>query len=109
MTSTPSSTRNMRLKNGRLLHVGITVKLNAVFREGDPSHPDRILLAIFGARQRQLYEAELLRARKEAEQLSEVVRRSSDAIIRFSKEMQVETWNQGAQQDFRLRSSGQYR
>ena len=78
----------------------VPVFVSAVFRKGDDGYPDRILMAVFGARQRHMYEAELLRARKESEQLSDVVRRSSDAIIRFSKEARIETWNRGAQQIF---------
>jgi PAS domain S-box-containing protein len=70
------------------------VLVNAVVRGTD------ILLAVFGAKQRRLYEAELLRARRESEQVAEIVRRSSDAIIRFSAEGLIESWNNGAQQIF---------
>lgn len=70
------------------------VLINAVVRDTD------ILLAVFGAKQRRLYEAELLRARRESEQVAEIVRRSSDAIIRFSPEGVIESWNNGAQQIF---------
>ena len=86
----------LRSRTGERVPVFVT----AIFRKACEAYPDRILLAIFGARQRHMYEAELLRARKESEQLSDVVRRSSDAIIRFSKEAGIETWNQGAQQIF---------
>jgi PAS domain S-box-containing protein len=70
------------------------VLINAVVRDAD------ILLAVFSAKQRRLYEAELLRARRESEQVAEIVRRSSDAIIRFSAEGLIESWNNGAQQIF---------
>jgi PAS domain S-box-containing protein len=70
------------------------VFINAIVRDTD------ILLAVFGAKQRRLYEAELLRARRESEQVAEIVRRSSDAIIRFSSEGLIESWNNGAQQIF---------
>ncbi|WP_161557333.1 two-component system sensor histidine kinase NtrB [Acidisarcina polymorpha] len=62
-----------------------------------------MLLAVFSAKQRRLYEAELLRARRESEQVVEIVRRSSDAIIRFSAEGLIESWNNGAQQIFGYR------
>jgi len=70
------------------------VLINAVVRDTG------ILLAVFGAKQRHLYEAELLRARRESELVAEIVRKSSDAIIRFSAEGLIETWNDGAQQIF---------
>jgi PAS domain S-box-containing protein len=73
------------------------VLINAVVRETD------ILLAVFGAKQRRLYEAELLRARRESEQVAEIVRRSTDAIIRFSAEGLIESWNNGAEQIFGYR------
>jgi len=75
-------------------HVRQPVLINAVVRDTD------ILLAVFGAKQRRLYEAELLRARRESEQVAEIVRKSSDAIIRFSAEGLIESWNNGAQQIF---------
>ena len=78
----------------------VPVFVSAIFRRGRDLRADCILMAVFGARQRHMYEAELLRARKESEQLSDVVRRSSDAIMRFSREAQIETWNEGAQQIF---------
>jgi PAS domain S-box-containing protein len=70
------------------------VLINASLRGQD------ILLAVFGAKQRHLYEAELLRARRESEQVAEIVRKSSDAIIRFSADGLIESWNAGAQQIF---------
>jgi PAS domain S-box-containing protein len=42
----------------------------------------------------------LLRARRESELVAEIVRKSSDAIIRFSAEGLIESWNNGAQQIF---------
>jgi len=60
----------------------------------------QICLSIFGAKQRRLYEAELLRARRESEDIFEVVRRSSDAILAISIENRIESWNNGAEQIF---------
>ncbi len=74
--------------------------LNAVLRRSDVGQPSHVLLAAFDATQRRLYEAELLRARKESEQIAEVVRRSSDAIIRLTPAGLIQTWNNGAQQIF---------
>ena len=59
-----------------------------------------MLLSVFDATQRRLYEKELLRARKEAEQLSEVVRRSSDAILRLGPDGAIQSWNEGARHMF---------
>ncbi len=74
--------------------------VNAVLRPEEGQMPAHILFAAFGAKQRRLYESELLRARRESEQVSEVVRRSSDAIIRLSADDLIESWNRGAQQIF---------
>lgn len=74
--------------------------VNALLRSEQGQMPAHILLAVFGAKQRRLYESELLRARRESEQVSEVVRRSSDAIIRLSPDDLIETWNRGARQIF---------
>lgn len=76
------------------------VFVNAVTRPrtGDSGHD--ILMAIFRAGQRRLYESELLRARRESERVSEIVRRSSDAIIRFTADGVIGSWNNGAQQIF---------
>ena len=74
--------------------------VNAVLRpelKGDRNH---IFLSVFSAKQRKLYESELLRARHESEELSEVVRRSSDAILRISANDLIESWNRGAEQIF---------
>lgn len=71
---------------------------NAVLCKGDETRSDRIVLAVFSARQRHLYEDELLRSRNKSEQLSEVVLRSSDAIIRLSSDARIESWNRGPQQ-----------
>ena len=76
------------------------VLVNAVMRPGQGSGDEEIVLAVFRARQRRQYESELLRARRESEQVSEIVRRSSDAIIRFTAEACIESWNNGAQQIF---------
>ncbi len=74
--------------------------VNAVLRPGKGASQELIVLAIFRARQRRLYESELLRARRASEQVSEIVRRSSDAIIRFTADAAIESWNNGAQQIF---------
>jgi PAS domain S-box-containing protein len=74
--------------------------VSAVLRRAENGTPSGIFLALFDATQRRLYEKELLRARKEAEQLSEVVRRSSDAILRLSPEGIIQSWNEGARKMF---------
>src|SRR6201996_2456534 len=74
--------------------------VNAKLGEEESGTQGQILLSIFGAKQRRLYETELLRARREAEVVSEVVRRSSDAILRISASDEIESWNRGAEQIF---------
>jgi PAS domain S-box-containing protein len=76
------------------------VFVNAVFRPAEGNTPSHFLLVAFGAKQRRKYEAELLRARRDSEKISEVMRRSSDAIIRFSIDGLIESWNLGAHQIF---------
>ena len=78
----------------------VPIFVNATVRPEAGAVPAHILLAAFGATQRRMYEAELLRARRESEQVEEVVRRSSDAIIRLSANDSIESWNRGAQQIF---------
>ncbi|MBS1814773.1 MAG: PAS domain S-box protein [Acidobacteria bacterium] len=80
----------------------VPIFVNATICPGDGPTAQYILLGAFGAKQRRLYEAELLRARRESEQVAEVVRRSSDAIIRLSADAVIESWNNGAQQIFGL-------
>jgi PAS domain S-box-containing protein len=78
---------------------------NAVLRRSQDGSPDGMFLSILDSTRRRLYEKELLRARRDAEQLSEVVRRSSDAILRLSPDGVIHTWNRGAQQIFGWSSS----
>ena len=69
--------------------------------ETDPSGAaTSALIVLFEAKQRRQYENELLTARKESEQMAEVVRRSSDAIIRLTPESEMRSWNDGAKQIF---------
>jgi PAS domain S-box-containing protein len=86
----------LRLPSGQQ----IPVFVNAVLRRGTDGRPAGMFLAIFDATQRRLYEKELLRARKDAEHLSEVVRRSSDAILRLSQDGTIQSWNDGAKRIF---------
>ena len=78
----------------------IPVFVNAILRRGADGSSAGMFLAIFDATQRRLYEKELLRARKEAEHLSEVVRRSSDGILRLSQNGSIQSWNDGARRIF---------
>jgi PAS domain S-box-containing protein len=76
------------------------VFVNAATRSSGDDGGQQILLAVFRARQRRLYESGLLQARRESERVSEIVRRSSDAIIRFAADGTIGSWNRGAQQIF---------
>jgi PAS domain S-box-containing protein len=78
----------------------VQVFVSAVLRRCGDGNPNGVFLAVFDATQRRLYEKELLRARKEAELLSEVVRRSSDAILRLSPDGIIQSWNEGARHMF---------
>jgi PAS domain S-box-containing protein len=80
----------------------VPVLINASLQNSPGSDERQVFLAVFGVKQRHLYEKELLRARKEFEQLADVVRRSSDAILRLTAEGLVQSWNAGASQIFGL-------
>jgi PAS domain S-box-containing protein len=62
--------------------------------------PHRIRVALFNATERRLYEKDLLRLRKKAEQLAEVILHSSDAIITLEVDGKVRYWNKGASDMF---------
>lgn len=83
----------------------VPIFVNAALRKNKSDQRPHILMAIFEAKQRRLYENELLRARKESEQISEVVRRSSDAVIRLTSEGSIQSWNTGAEQIFGISSA----
>ena len=78
----------------------VAVLVNASLKLDAEAEPSQIVFSVFSAKQRRLYEAEILRARRESEEISEVVRRSSDAIFRISIEDRIESWNTGAEQIF---------
>ena len=84
----------------------VPVFVSGVLRRDKDGNPHQILVAVFDATERRLYEKELLRARKEAEQLSELVRRSSDAILRLDPEGVIHSWNDGARRMFGRSSEG---
>jgi PAS domain S-box-containing protein len=74
--------------------------VNAVVQTDSDTTNNRISLSIFTAKQRRLYESELLRSRRESEEISDIVRRSSDAILQVSATDVIESWNRGAEQIF---------
>jgi PAS domain S-box-containing protein len=78
----------------------VPVLVNAVVRAHGAVGQIHIYMSVFIAKQRKLYEAELLRARREFEEIAEIVRRSVDGIVRFSPEGAIESWNEGAGQIF---------
>ena len=61
---------------------------------------DRIWVVLLDARERRLFEKDLLRSRREAEQLAEVILHSSDAIITMQVDGKVRNWNKGASEMF---------
>ena len=78
----------------------VAVFLSANLRRAGNRTPAGIRIALFEATERQLYERDLLDARKSAEQLADVVRRALDAIVTLSPEGRVLAWNSGAEQTF---------
>ena len=78
----------------------LPIFVNAAHRPGKDVYPPQLHLTVFSAKQRKLYEAELLRAKREFEEVAEIVRRSADGIIQFNADGRVGTWNNGAQQLF---------
>lgn len=76
------------------------VFVNAVVRRDTSGNAMDIVMALFEASQRRAYEEELLRSRKSSEQVAEVVRRSSDAIITLTDTGVIQSWNRGAAQMF---------
>ena len=78
----------------------IPVFINAMLHRSDEHDAEFILISVFEAQQRRAYERELLRARRDFEQMAEVVQRSSDAILRLTPDGTIQTWNNGAEQIF---------
>ena len=76
------------------------VLMNANLERGGVGQPHRIVMAVFGAAERRGYEQGLLRAKRTAEQMAEVISRSSDAIITVSGEGKIQSWNEGAEAIF---------
>ncbi len=76
------------------------VLVSGVLQEETPGSPHGALLVLFAARQRRQYEKELLAKRKEFERVAEIIDRSSDAILRLSPRLVVESWNAGAKEIF---------
>jgi PAS domain S-box-containing protein len=68
--------------------------------EYDAGVPFHIRVILFHAAERRLFERDLLRSRNEAEQLSEVILHSSDAIITMQSDGCVRNWNNGASDMF---------
>jgi PAS domain S-box-containing protein len=74
--------------------------VNAAHRPAADGNPSQLHLTVFSAKQRKQYEAELLRAKREFEEVAEIVRRSADGILRLDSEARIASWNKGAQQIF---------
>jgi PAS domain S-box-containing protein len=78
----------------------VPVLVNAVLRRDDSEKPRDIFMAVFNASHRRAYEQDLLQARRIAEQMVEVIRHSSDAILSLTITGDIQTWNKGAEQIF---------
>jgi PAS domain S-box-containing protein len=87
---------DLRCGNGRLLPVLLT----SVQSRDASGRPGMIRTAVFDATERRVYERELMAARRRAEQLASVVESSADAIIVINPDLEVQTWNRGAERVF---------
>jgi PAS domain S-box-containing protein len=94
---------------GRRNEIALDLKLRAsrlpVFAtfalERDPgAAAPRIRVVLIEATERRRFEKQLLLSRNEAEQLAEVIHRSSDAIITMLPDGDVRNWNNGATELF---------
>lgn len=74
----------------------VPVLASAALSYDAEAKPSSIRMILLQATERLQYERDLLRARKEAEQMAEVVRQSSDAIITMHPDGTVRMWNRGA-------------
>lgn len=78
----------------------VAVLVNMSLKLGSDEAPACIRLMLLEAKERRLYEKDLLRSRRVAEQMAEVVRHSSDAIISLTPDGKIESWNNGAERMF---------
>ena len=78
----------------------VPVLVNVSLRRDPSGQPCEIRMILMQASERRQYERELLRSRKEAEQMAEVVFHSSDAIIALRPDGHVKNWNRGAAEMF---------
>lgn len=75
----------------------VPVLANMALKYDAGGTPVYIRVILLEAKERRLYEKDLLRSRRVAEQMAEVVMHSSDAIISLSPDGRIESWNNGAE------------
>lgn len=78
----------------------LPVFVNATQVLDDLGNPKVVRFTIFEATERRRYEADLLAARKRAESYEFIVQSSADAIVSFSPDGIIRTWNPGAEHMF---------
>lgn len=78
----------------------VPVLVNMALKYDTDATPTCIRLILLEAKERRLYERDLLRSRRVAEQMAEVVMHSSDAIISLTPDGEIESWNNGAERMF---------
>jgi PAS domain S-box-containing protein len=78
----------------------LPVLLNGFVRYDEHGAMQRVDYTLFDATERTSYEAELRAARREAEELARIVRRSPHAIMRLSETGEIQSWNRGARDTF---------
>lgn len=71
----------------------LPVLLSGVMRRDDAGRPSRFDFTIFDARERKIYEQELRKAQREADELAAIVRNSPNAIIRTGPDGRIERQN----------------
>jgi PAS domain S-box-containing protein len=76
--------------------VRVPVLANCALQLHSDGSPRRIAVLMLQAAERRQFERDLLRSRKEAEQMAEVVLHSSDAIIAVQPQGHVKSWNKGS-------------
>ncbi|HZU12366.1 MAG TPA: ATP-binding protein [Chloroflexota bacterium] len=76
------------------------VLISSQLQMDDAEQPVMIVSTVFAAAERRAYEHELLLERRRADQLADVVRASTDAILTCSVEGRIQSWNRSAEHLF---------
>jgi len=83
----------------------LPVLLSGVARHDETGRPVRFDYTIFDARERRIYENELVVARRQADELAAIVRTSPNAILRVEPDGIISSWNAGAERLLKIPAS----